>query len=96
MKTLRIGTRLAIAFALVTLLMVVTVVFARMGLVSISDDMDKVLHDRYTKVKIINDIGFDVHLHAGIVRNLVIMDSEAQREAEIQRLMASRKDIAEN
>ncbi len=93
-KTLRIGTRLAIAFALVAVLMVGMAVIARLGLGSIRDDMDKVLHDRYAKVKIITNIGADVNLQARIVRNLVIMDTEAQRKEEIKALLDSRQQIS--
>jgi methyl-accepting chemotaxis protein len=94
LKHLRIGTRLAAAFGLVTLLMVAIATIARLGLVSIHDNMDTVLHDRYAKVKAITHIGDAVNLHARIVRNLVIMDSQAQREPEIKALLDSRAEVA--
>lgn len=90
LNNLRIGTRLALAFALVAVLMVAIAAIARLGLVSIRDNMDTVLHDRYAKVKIITDIGEAVNLHARIVRNLVLMDSEAERQQEIKALLDSR------
>ncbi len=89
-KHLRIGTRLALAFALVAVLMVAIAAIARLGLVSIRDNMDTVLHDRYAKVKIITDIGDAVNLQARVVRNLVLMDSEAERQQEIKALLDSR------
>ncbi len=93
LKHLRIGTRLTAAFALVALLMVAIAAIARLGLVSIRDNMDNVLHDRYAKVKIITEIGDTVDLHARIVRNLVIMASDAQRQQEIRTLLDSRAQI---
>ncbi len=92
-RTPRIGTRLAIAFTLVAALMAAMAIVTRLGLVTVRSDMDAVLHDRYAKVKIVNDIGDDVNLHARIVRNLVIMDSESQRQQEIKTLLESRQRI---
>ena len=94
LKNLRIGTRLGAAFALVALLMIGMAVAARLGLLGIQDHMGLVLHDRYAKVKIINNIGDDVNLHARVVRNLVIMETAAERQQEIKTLHASRKDIS--
>jgi methyl-accepting chemotaxis protein len=93
LKRLRIGARLGIAFALVATLMAGMALVARLGLTNIRDDMDAVLHDRYAKVKIINGIVDDVNLHARIVRNLVIMDSDAQRHQEVKTLFESRQRI---
>ena len=95
-KKLRIGTRLAIAFALVAVLMIGMAVMARLGLGSIRHNMDSLLNDRYYKVKVINDIGDDVNMHARVLRNLVIIDSEAQREQEIKRLLESRPQISKS
>ncbi|MFG6487029.1 methyl-accepting chemotaxis protein [Roseateles sp. BYS78W] len=93
LKQLRIGARLTIAFALVAALMVGTAVITRLGLSSIHEDMDTVLNNRYAKVKVINDMGDDVNLQARVVRNLVIMDGEAEREQEIKTLLASREKV---
>jgi len=94
-KTPSIGARLAIAFALVAALMAAMAIITHTGLANIRQDMDAVLHDRYAKVKIINGIGDDVNLHARIVRNLVIMDSEAQRQQEIKTLLESRQRVGQ-
>ena len=93
LRNLRIGTRLAIAFALIALLMSSMAVIARLGLNSIRQDMDQVINDRYKKVQITHAIGDSVNLHARLVRNLVIMDTPAQREQEIQRLHDTRPQI---
>ena len=96
LKNLRIGTRLGLAFALIALLMLGMALIAGTSLKSVRTDMDLVLNDRYAKVKLVNDIGDDVNLQARIVRNLVILESEAQREEEIKSLMASRERLAKN
>jgi methyl-accepting chemotaxis protein len=93
LKNLRIGTRLGVAFAVIAVLMIGMAVIAGISLKSVRTDMDLVLNDRYVKVKLVNDIGDDVNLQARIVRNLVIMESEAQREEEIKSLMASRERL---
>lgn len=91
---LRIGTRLSIAFALVAILMLAMAVVTRIGLADIGGNMDRVLHDAYVKVKIVNDIGDEVNLQARIVRNLVIMDSDAQCGPEIATLLESRQRVS--
>ncbi|MDG0834340.1 methyl-accepting chemotaxis protein [Roseateles saccharophilus] len=91
MKNLRIGTRLGVAFALVVLLMTALAVAARLGLANARADMDTALHDRYAKVKILTGISDDLNLHARIMRNLIIMDSQAQRGQEIKKLEESRE-----
>ncbi len=95
-KTLRIGTRLAIAFALVAALMVAMAIASRVGLNSIRSDIDTVLHQSYTKVKLIKIIGDDVNMHARLLRNLLIMDTAEQRKPDIERLMASRPMITQH
>ena len=93
LKNLRIGTRLGSAFALVALLMTGMALIAGYSLSGVRADMDKVLNDLYVKVKLVNEIGDDINLQARITRNLVIMDSRAQRDEEIKSLMASRERL---
>ena len=95
LKNLRIGTRLGLAFALIAVLMIGMAVIAGISLKNVRTDMDLVLNDRYAKVKLTNDIGDAVNLQARIVRNLVIMESPAQREEEVKSLMASRERLAQ-
>ncbi|RTL24060.1 MAG: HAMP domain-containing protein [Burkholderiales bacterium] len=93
LKNLRIGTRLGSAFALVALLMTGMALIAGYSLSGVRADMDQVLNDLYVKVKLVNEIGADINLQARITRNLVIMDSRAQRDEEIKSLMASRERL---
>ncbi|MFX8231008.1 MCP four helix bundle domain-containing protein, partial [Acinetobacter baumannii] len=85
--------RLGSAFALVALLMTGMALIAGYSLSGVRADMDKVLNDLYVKVKLVNEIGDDINLQARITRNLVIMDSRAQRDEEIKSLMASRERL---
>ncbi|MDG0855169.1 methyl-accepting chemotaxis protein [Roseateles puraquae] len=96
LKNLRIGTRLGAAFGLITLLMVGLALLAGRSLSGVRGDMDSVVHDLYVKVKLVASIGNDVNLQARVVRNLVIMESPAQREQEVQALMASRERLAKS
>ena len=96
LNNLRICTRLGAAFALVALLMVTMAVIAELGLTGVHTDMDKVLNDLYVKVKLVKDIDHDLNQEARTVRNLVIMESDAQRQEEIQTLLASRQRLAEH
>ncbi|RTL45324.1 MAG: HAMP domain-containing protein [Burkholderiales bacterium] len=95
LKNLRIGTRLGLAFALITALMMTMALMAGNSLRGVRADMDAVLNDLYAKVKLVNEIGDDVNLQARISRNLVIMENPAQREEEVKSLMASRERLGQ-
>ncbi|MFG6416631.1 methyl-accepting chemotaxis protein [Roseateles sp. DC23W] len=96
LKHLRVGSRLAIAFAVVTMLLVAMAGFARWGLNDIGEHMDNVLHSHYAKLKTVISIDDDVNLQARVVRNLALMDSDAQRQQEIVLLMASRERLVKS
>ncbi|WP_255719357.1 methyl-accepting chemotaxis protein [Roseateles cellulosilyticus] len=93
MKNLRIGTRLGGAFALVALLMIGMAVNSWMGLRSIRSDLDSVVNDRYEKVKLANAINEGVNLQARAMRNILLMDTEAQRQPEIKVIEEARERI---
>ncbi|MEO3691259.1 methyl-accepting chemotaxis protein [Roseateles sp. DJS-2-20] len=82
-KTLRIGTRLGLAFGVLTLLLLAMALIARSGLASINERLDGVLHDRYVKVKLVNELGHQVNQQARSTRNLLIMDSEEDRRKQL-------------
>jgi len=90
LNNLRIGARLGIAFALVAALMVAMAIATQLGLRSIHNDVDGLIHDTYAKVKLIKFIGDEVNMHARLLRNLVIMDSAEQRTPDLKRLAESR------
>ena len=95
LNNLRIGTRLAIAFALVALLMVVVAINAKLGLNGIRDDVDLMVNDRLVKVRLLTHVSDDVNLQARAVRNLLIMDGEAQRQEEIKSIAAATQRTAQ-
>jgi len=96
LKNLRIGTRLGAAFALVALLMVAMAVNGWLGLRAVRADTDAVLHDRYVKVKLVNDIGDDVNVQARAMRNLLLLDSEETRKPELHNITDARDRIAKH
>jgi methyl-accepting chemotaxis protein len=93
MKNLRIGTRLGAAFALVALLMIAMALNGWLGLRAVHSNMEDVLKDRYVKVKLVNDIGEDVNLQARAMRNVLLLDSEAKRQVEVQAVSEARDRI---
>jgi methyl-accepting chemotaxis protein len=95
LNNLRIGTRLAVAFALVALMLLVVAINAKLGLNGIRNDVDLMLSDRLIKVKLLAHIGDDVNLQARAVRNLIIMDGDAQRQEEIKSIAAATERIAQ-
>ncbi len=92
-KDLRIGTRLGAAFALVAVLMIAMAVNGWLGLRAVRADTDAVLKDSYVKVKLANDVGDDVNLQARAMRNLLLLDGDDKRAAEVQSIADARDRI---
>jgi methyl-accepting chemotaxis protein len=93
LSKLSIGARLGLSFATVILLMVALVVFAKFSLLSIGDELDFLLKDRYVKVKMANEVMDSLNQQARSTRNLLLMDDAAARDAEVQTIEAARTRI---
>ncbi len=93
---LRIGVKLATGFSVVLVLLLAVVVIAKMALANIESSLDLVISDRYAKVKLVGEINEAVNQQARSTRNMLIMDSAAEREGEARTVMASRDKIGKS
>ncbi|MFY9480099.1 MAG: MCP four helix bundle domain-containing protein [Aquabacterium sp.] len=90
---LRIGTRLGAAFIALLALMLAIIATAKVGLNSIGNEIDGLVHDRYVKVQLVTGIDHELNQQARSARNLLIMDTAEERAADIQLIQASRDTI---
>ncbi len=95
LNQLRVGTRLAAAFSLLALMMLAIVGIAVAGLSTLGSDIHLMVNDRYAKVKLVNEIQDELNQQARSTRNLLIMDSEVDRNVEIALIATSRATAAE-
>jgi methyl-accepting chemotaxis protein len=91
---LGLGPRIALAFGATLLLMVAVVIIAITSLRTTKASIDLVNLDRYPKVAMATEIGEQINQQARALRNLLIMDSRADREAQFAEVADSRKQIA--
>jgi methyl-accepting chemotaxis protein len=94
-QNMKIGARLALAFGVVTLVMLCIVVTARIGLDAVDREITLINVDRYPKVKALTEIGELVNRQARAARNLLIMDSADAREGELRSIAESRARVGE-
>ena len=93
--SLSIGFRMGAAFAVLVLLLLVTVLFGRIGLSRVGEDLDLVLKDRYPKVQMITDVETGLFEQAVAARNALLTDDAAQRQAALQSIDTSRAKFGE-
>ena len=91
MSKLRIGTRLALAFGLLVLLMMLMAALSHGGLRNIDERLDQVLDDRYVKVRSLSRIFDELNLQARNTRNVLLLDKDEERAAELTSIQASRR-----
>jgi methyl-accepting chemotaxis protein len=94
MHNLKIGTRLSLAFGVMVLVMLAIVLVAKLGLNNIGDALSLMNADRYPKVQVSNDMIDAVNVQARSTRNLLLMDSLADRERELKSIAEARAKVA--
>jgi len=94
-KNMKLSTKLGVGFGLVVFLMVVISFFAINRLSLINHDIDVVLHDRYPKTVMANEVIDSINVVARSVRNMVIMTNQADIEKEGARINEAGKAISE-
>ena len=94
-SNLKIGRRLALAFSLCIALLLVISALSAMSMVHLRDGLTLITNDRYVKVQIANDIGDQVNLQARMARNLLLFESQAQRDKEIANIEAAMAEVTQ-
>ncbi len=93
---LKVGTRLALGFGLVVLLMMSITLFGITRLGSLNDSTSLIVNDRYPKVALSNDMLSDISDSATLMRNMLIMDDAAKIKQELANLLVANKNENEN
>lgn len=76
MKNIKIATKLALGFGIVSLLMVAMALVAVLSLERVSDKVELAVNDRYPKVQLVGDIAKQLGFQARLTRNVLIMDAK--------------------
>ncbi len=95
MNNLKIGTRLALGFGIVVLLMLVLAFVGITRMASLNDSMDQLVNDRYKKTTMVNEMMTNINQVARSLRNVVLLDTDAERKAEIERIVKARTRVGE-
>ena len=92
-RNLRLSTRLAIAFGMVSLLLVGMVLLGLRSLATVNANVDYVVHDKYPKVDRSNRLIGNIYEVALAMRNLVVFDDAEKRRHELALIEANRAEL---
>ncbi len=93
LNNLKIGTRLALGFGLMLLLLASISFLALSRMSNLNDGVDKLVNDRYPKTEVANDIIDNINVIARAMRNTLLMDDAMAVKQEMVRIEASRNEI---
>ena len=94
-KNLKIGARLGIGFGLLSILLLTISLIAYVRVSQIVKEMDDVVNNYYPKTVIANDIVDQANLTARAMRNALLVKSPEEAQKEMDRIVESRKIIAD-
>jgi methyl-accepting chemotaxis protein len=95
MNNLKIGTRLAMGFGIVVLLMLVLAFVGITRMASLNEGIEKIITDRYPKTVQANDIIDNINTIARAMRNTLLVSSPAAVKEELARIDKARGIIVE-
>ncbi|MDE2593157.1 MAG: MCP four helix bundle domain-containing protein [Burkholderiales bacterium] len=93
---MRIALRLGMGFGLVTLLLMGVAYIGISRMANLNTSMELLVHDRYAKVVIANQISTEVNNIARYMRNAILTDDTNRAKEEEDKIYAARKKIGEN
>jgi methyl-accepting chemotaxis protein len=94
-RNLKVRTRLALGFGVVSLLLAAVVLLGIRSLANVKDNVDEMVGDKYPKVVLAYDLIGDLHDIAIAMRNIVVSSSADTTRRELARIEQSRKEIAD-
>lgn len=92
-KNLRIGVKLGIGYAALTVLIVVIAVIGLQVLQASNQDLDMIANDRYSNTRAANFILHETNITVRAVRDMLLIDTEAGRQAELARVQDARAEV---
>ncbi len=96
MRNLKIGVRLGIGFAMVVMLLIAMGVFGVNRLAALDKEVGQIAENYYPKTVQANALIDNLNIIAIAVRNMALMDIQAEEKRMQQRIADARKVLAEN
>ena len=90
---MNVGTRLSAAFLLVIVLLLGITLQGIAGMSSVNDSSELIVNDRYRKVTIANAVLDGINSTAVEMRNLLILEDQAQAAQALERMALARKQV---
>ncbi|MBF0553315.1 MAG: MCP four helix bundle domain-containing protein [Nitrospirae bacterium] len=93
LQNMKTGTRLALAFGIVVVLLLVVAIVGITKLEGLNNSINEVVKAEYPKVAGCSNINIDVLKIARSMRNMLIMDKKEDIQKELERIAEARKNI---
>src|SRR5665647_3836692 len=90
---LKIGTRLGLAFGTVLLLLAGIAYISWSSLAATKAQVDKITNENNVRIALANKMQGNINLVARSVRNYILYTDKAERQKEVERIAAARKDF---
>ena len=95
-KTMKVATKLGLGFGFLLLLMVTIIVIGLTKMSGMNESVEVLVKDRYQKTVLVNAAIRDSFDNGRSLRNLLLVDSEADIEKNKQKIQTNRGKIKEN
>jgi len=93
---LKIGTRLALGFSVMLLIMVVISGVALTGFAKINRKVDVITDDKWPTVVLLHAVYDDINVVARALRNAIILSDAAEVKKELDRIAKAREEVDKN
>ena len=93
MNNLKIGIRLGIGFAVTLLLMVIIAVISYTRLTTLGNEVQDMVHDKFPKVVVANELAGSINLIARQLRNAYIVPDAAEKKRALDTIDEQRRVI---
>ena len=92
-KNMKIGLRLGLGFTMVTVLMIILGIFAITRLAALDEGLGFLVHDRWPKTVLANDMIDNINEVARRLRNAILLDDPGAVKQELKKLNDCREAI---
>ncbi|MDO9356461.1 MAG: MCP four helix bundle domain-containing protein, partial [Solirubrobacteraceae bacterium] len=88
--SLRLATRLSLAFGVIVLLSLLASAFSIYQLKSIHDTLETVVNDNDVRIRLNQQMSEQVHVVSRVMRSVVLLSDDAARGEERKKIVAAR------
>ncbi len=93
MKNLKIGMRLGIGFAVISLFLLIIGAYSIVKLNQLDTEITKLVEDKYPKAVMLNDIRNQINIVARAVRNMIILDDKEETKRSMKMIADAREAV---